>query len=145
MRGWYKPNKICLWLSKKSMFFPGDAEHKSSQTQNEGLLKLDVLLWFGLSSSYSQTPKSRSFKAQQRHFLQTCWHSRASAKDHLMGGCYQHVTLGFRSALAAFLHCKSTRREVTPPGFFHFTGAAGAACSYQPLKSQESKILIHFH
>lgn len=50
-----------------------------------------------------------------RHFPQTCWHFRASRKDHLMGGCYQHVTLRFRCALAAFLHCAST--EHPPQGY----------------------------
>lgn len=39
------------------IFFSGDAEHKSLHAQNEGILKLDALLWFGQLSGYSQIPK----------------------------------------------------------------------------------------
>ena len=39
------------------LFLSGDAEHKSSHAQNEGLLKLAMLLWFGQFSAYSQIQK----------------------------------------------------------------------------------------
>lgn len=51
------------------LFLSGDAEHKSSHAQNEGLLKLATLLWFGQFSAYSQIQKSRSLKANKDIFL----------------------------------------------------------------------------
>lgn len=42
-----KPIEIVFGSARKGCFFPGDAEHKIWHAWNEGLLKLDALLWFG--------------------------------------------------------------------------------------------------
>jgi len=41
------PTKFASGSARNQCFFPGDAEHKSSHAKNDGLLKLDALLWFG--------------------------------------------------------------------------------------------------
>lgn len=116
-------------------FSAGDAEHKSSHAPNEGLLKLEALLWFASSCGYSQIPKSRPWKLNKDVSIRLVDILELGEKTTWWEDIINMSHSGFSSALAACSALQELSVTVLPHrAFFHLVRAAIAACSHQLLK-----------